>query len=120
MNADLNKLKAAFTPIGINKAVINDNIFFVGDAVGACDPLTLSGLRYGISSGEYCAQAIAQNKNAIYIRYARKLKVKFAFMRFMQKIFYLAPVRFFVFCVLCKVFGGLVSAVFNNFFVNKK
>lgn len=120
MKADINQLKAAFTPIGINKAVMCGNIFYVGDAVGACDPLTLSGLRYGISSGKYCARAIAQNKNSIYIRYARKLKVKFAFMRLIQKIFYLAPVRFFVFCILCKVFGGLVSAVFNHFFVNKK
>lgn len=116
----LSGLKAAFTPIGARKAAISDNVYFVGDAVGACDPLTLSGLRYGLGSGEICAKAIAENKSKIYKRYVKKLKTKFGFMRFLQKVFYLPPVGFFVFSVMCRVFGKAVSSVFNNFFVNKK
>ncbi len=116
----VNGLKAAFTPIGERKAVISDNVYFVGDAVGACDPLTLSGLRYGLDSGEICAKAIAENKSKIYKRFVKKMKTKFGFMRFLQKVFYLPPVRFLVFSVMCRVFGKTVSSVFNNFFVNKK
>lgn len=119
-DCELNGLKAAFTPIGARKAVIANNVNFVGDAVGACDPLTLSGLRYGLDSGENCAKAIAKNKSKIYKRYVKKLKTKFGFMRFLQKLFYLPPVRFLVFSVMCRVFGKTVSSVFNNFFVNKK
>lgn len=119
-DADASGLKGAFTPIGVGKAVIFSNVYFVGDAVGACDPLTLSGLRYGLSSGEFCARAIAEKKPTIYNRYIKKLKRRFNFMRFMQKVFYLKVTSFFVFNVLCRMFGGLVSAVFNRFFVNKK
>ena len=65
-DADASGLKGAFTPIGVGKAVIFSNVYFVGDAVGACDPLTLSGLRYGLASGEFCARAIAEKKPTIY------------------------------------------------------
>ena len=78
---DSKKLTGAFTPIGIRTPIINENIFFVGDAVGACDPLTLSGLRYGLDSGKYCAKAIYENKNKIYLKYINSLKIKFFFMK---------------------------------------
>ncbi len=120
IDCGLSGLKAAFTPIGVGKAVINKNIYFIGDAVGACDPLTLSGLRYGLESGGLCAKAIAENKSKIYVRHIKKLKRKFGFMRFLQKIFYLPPIRFTVFCIMCRIFGKTVSYAFNNIFVNKK
>lgn len=120
LEADIKNLKSAFTPIGVRKGVINKNIYFVGDAVGACDPLTLSGLRYGLQSGRACAAAIAKNKNGVYRRYINGLKIKFGFMRIMQKVFYLKPVRFLVFNGFCRYFGGFVTRVFNDFFVNKK
>ncbi len=119
-STDTRNLKSSFTPIGTRKPVINKNVFFVGDAVGACDPLTLSGLRYGLQSGKKCAQAIVKNSGGIYRRYISGLKFRFLLMKTMQKIFYLKPVQFLVFNVFCKFFGGFVSRVFNNFFVNKK
>lgn len=62
LNIDVNadNLKGAFTPIGVSKPIIYNNIFYIGDAVGACDPLTLSGLRYGLMTGEKCALAIVK------------------------------------------------------------
>ena len=120
ISADTKELKGAFTPIGVRKPVLFDNVYFVGDAVGACDPLTLSGLRYGLASGERCAKAIIKNNSKIYCRYARNLKHRFRFMRLMQKAFYLKAIMFLTFCVCCKFFGRMVSYVFNNFFVNKK
>ena len=120
ISADTKELKGAFTPIGVRKPVLFDNVYFVGDAVGACDPLTLSGLRYGLASGERCAKAIIENNSKIYCRYARNLKHRFRFMRLMQKAFYLKAIMFLTFCVCCKFFGRMVSYVFNNFFVNKK
>ena len=119
-NADINNLKSAFTPIGVRTAVINSNVFFVGDAVGACDPLTLSGLRYGLDSGQYCAKAIASGNVKIYKKYIRNLKSKFNFMKIMLKVFYVKPVLFMTFNCLCRFFGKPVAAIFNNFFVNKK
>lgn len=113
------ELKGAFTPIGTGKAVFG-NVYFVGDAVGACDPLTLSGLRYGLKSGEVCAEAIASDKPEIYKKHVKKLKTRFGFMKAMAGMFYLKSTLWFVFSVLCRFFGGLVSFVFNNFFVNKK
>ena len=117
---DIKDLKAAFTPIGVRKAVLGSNVYFVGDAAGACDPLTLSGLRYGLESGKYCAEAILRSKPKYYKKYLRKLKIRFAFMKTMQKVFYLKCVMFLTFNVLCTCFGKMVERVFNNFFVNKK
>lgn len=118
--ADESNLKGAFTPIGAGKPVLFKNVYFVGDAVGACDPMTLSGLRYGIKSGEACARAIVEGKSKIYKRHIRRLASRFRFMRLMQKVFYLKPVAFAVFNVICRFFGKFVSFVFNKFFVNKK
>lgn len=119
-DADTKNLRSAFTPIGTRTAVINSNVFFVGDAVGACDPLTLSGLRYGLDSGKFCAKAIALRNLKIYKRFIRKLKTKFNFMKTMQKVFYVKPVLFLTFRFACKFFGKPVAKIFNNFFVNKK
>ena len=118
--ADETQLKGAVTPIGVGKAMLFGNVYFVGDAVGACDPMTLSGLRYGLKSGEVCARAIADNKPKIYKKYIRRLSSRFALMRLMQKVFYLKPVAFAVFNVFCRFFGKSVSYIFNKFFVNKK
>lgn len=120
ISADVKGLKGAFTPIGIRKPIMWQNVFFVGDAVGACDPLTLSGLRYGLASGAYCAKAIAENNAAIYKKYIRGLKIRFCFMKFLLKAFYLKSVLFLTFNICCRFFGKFVSFVFNNFFVNKK
>ena len=119
-DVDATNLTSAMTPIGVGYPIVNKNITFVGDAVGACDPLTLSGLRYGLTSGEFCAKSIASGKPKIYKRWIRKLKIKFALMKFMQKVFYLKPTLYLIFNVLCLRFGKFVSRVFNNFFVNKK
>ena len=118
--ADISGLKAAFTPMCVGKPIVFGNVFFVGDAVGACDPMTLSGLRYGLKSGEKCAEAIAVGKIKIYKKYVKTLKTRFAFMRAVQRVFYFAPVVWFGFGVFCRFFGKTVSRVFNNFFVNKK
>lgn len=120
LTADIENLKSAFTPIGVRKPVINGNIFFVGDAVGACDPLTLSGLSYGLKSGEFCARAVAENKVRIYKRHIRKLKTKFNFMKVMLKLFYLKSTLFLGFNLFCRCFSKTVARIFNNFFVNKK
>lgn len=120
ININEQDLKGAFTPIGIRKPIINKNIFYVGDALGACDPLTLSGLRYGLKSGEICAKAIVNNSNKIYKKYAMKLKIKFSFMRAMQRVFYLKPTLYIIFNIGSKYFGKFISKVFNNFFINKK
>lgn len=117
---DESNFQGAFTPIGTGKPVLFGNVYFVGDAVGACDPMTLSGLRYGLKSGEISARAIAENKPKIYKRYIRRLGRRFALMRIMQKVFYLRGVAVIVFNVICRLFGKFVSYVFNKFFVNKK
>lgn len=120
ISADVSGLKGAFTPMYAGKPVFFDNVFFVGDAVGACDPMTLSGLRYGLKSGEICAEAIADCKNKIYEKYIKNMRTRFAFMRALQRVFYFAPVLCLGFNVFCKFFGKTVGRIFNNFFVNKK
>ena len=62
LTADVENLKSAFTPIGVRKPVINGNVFFVGDAVGACDPLTLSGLRYGLKAENFAPALLQKTK----------------------------------------------------------
>lgn len=120
IEADTCRLRGAFTPIGVSDPILGEKIYYVGDAVGACDPLTLSGLRYALRSAEECARAIALDRDEIYIEYIKKLKRRFAFMRATQKIFYLRFCMYCVFNIGCRFFGRLVAAVFNNFFVNKK
>ena len=122
MNIKINDkdIKGAFTPIGIRKPIINNTIFYVGDALGACDPLTLSGLRYSLKSGEICAKAIAKNNNKIYYKYVLILRIKFSIMKIILKIFYLKPVLFIIFNIGSRYFGNFIAKMFNNFFINKK
>lgn len=120
LDCDLRDLHAAFTPIGTNPPILYGNVYFVGDAVGACDPLTLSGLRYGLKSGETCARAIRAGNKRIYTRYIRNLNLRFKAMALMQRLFYRKPILWLIFNVGCRCFGGLVAYVFNHFFVNKK
>lgn len=119
LNESTSNLKGTFTPIGIKKPIVGD-MYYVGDAVGACDPLTLSGLRYGLDTGEICAKSIKNNHEKIYYKYIGKLKRKFIVMRILQKIFYIKFIMFVVFEIGCRFFNKVISYVFNNFFVNKK
>lgn len=120
ISADISGLKGAFTPMNAGQPVLFGNVCYVGDAVGACDPMTLSGLRYALKSGEMCALAISENDLSIYKKYIKNLSARFFFMRIMQNIFYFAPVLWLGFNFFCRFFGGVVSKIFNNFFVNKK
>ena len=120
IKVDATNLKGAFTPIGVNIPLIHGNVYFVGDAVGACDPMTLSGLRYGLKSGEICAKAISEGNPKIYLSYINKVKIKFNFMKALMRCFYLKTTLFFGFNVFCRLFGKTVSKIFNNYFVNKK
>ncbi|MEE0797025.1 MAG: FAD-dependent oxidoreductase [Anaerovoracaceae bacterium] len=120
VEADMADLHGAFTPMYVSDPITEDDIYYAGDAAGACDPFTLSGLRYALGSGRTCAEAVAAGKKELYRRYMKGLKRRFAFMRLLMKIFYLRPVMFCVFGIGCRFFGGLIAAVFNNFFVNKK
>ena len=52
-------------------------------------------------------------------KYAFGLRVKFAFMAALQRVFYIRPVQFLVFNVGCRVFGGVVRGAFNKFLVSK-
>jgi len=117
---DMGKLTAAYTPYGVRKGILFGNVYYVGDAVGACDPMTLSGLRYAIRSGQYCAEAITTGKDKIYLKFLRKLKKKFGFMKLTQKIFYIPSTLFMVLVVGCKTAGKLISKAFNHYFVDKK
>ena len=120
MDIPLDNLYAAFTPIGVGEPIINKNIYYAGDALGACDPFTLSGLRYGLESGRAAAHSIVENKPEIYNLFAKSLKRRFFITRSMQRVFYLGPILFMVFNIGCRFFGRMISSVFNNFFVNKK
>lgn len=119
LELSLKDLKGAFTPIGIKRPII-DSMFYVGDAVGACDPLTLSGVKYALKSGFYCAKSIAMQKPHIYLKFISKIKIKFYFMKILSKIFYLKAILFCIFEIGCRFFSNLISYVFNHFFVNKK
>lgn len=112
-------LYAAFTPIGVRKPVIGHNLYFVGDAMGACDPFTLSGVSNALASGKKAALSIARSDPRIIKRYAHALSVKFFFMRSLMKVFYVPWVRAFVFGVGCRFLGGVVTFFFNRF-LNKK
>ena len=120
IKANVKNLKGAFTPIGIRKPIINKNIFYVGDAVGACDPLTLSGLRYGLFTGKMCAKSIKKKNNRLYQRSILKLKIKFIIMKIILKIFYLKRILFLIFNIGCRFFHKLIAFIFNHFFINKK
>ncbi|MBQ9826027.1 MAG: NAD(P)/FAD-dependent oxidoreductase [Firmicutes bacterium] len=114
------QLHAAFTPIGLRKPVIGGCVYYAGDALGACDPFTLSGLRYGLKSGQLAAEAIVSGDARPLKSYVRGLKAKYGFSRFLMKLFYVRPITSLVLKVGCRWFGGIVSFTFNNFFINKK
>ena len=99
--------------------MLRENIYFVGDAMGACDPFTLSGINYGLMSGEKAALAIAAEDPRILEDYARKLSAKFTVMRLIMKVFYVPWIHWLVFNVGCRFLSGLVTFFFNRF-LNKK
>ena len=119
LEADAAGLYAAFTPIGVRKPVVGGSIYYVGDAMGACDPFTLSGVRNALVSGEKAALSIAASDPRILLGYARALRVRFFFTRALMKVFYLPWVRALVFNVGCRFFGGAVAFCFHRF-LNKK
>lgn len=119
ISQNTSSLYSAFTPIGVRKPVIGSNMYFAGDAMGACDPFTLSGVRNALISGEKAALSIARSDTRIIKRYARKLKLKFFFMRLLMKTFYVPCVRWLMFNVGCRFLGGMVTFVFNRL-LNKK
>ena len=112
-------MKGCFVPIGVVKPIV-DNMYYIGDAVGACDPFTLSGLRFALRCGDIAAEAITTKNPHIYQKYIKQLSFKFKIMRLIQKVFYLPCTLFLVFNVGCKYFSKLISYVFNNIFVQKK
>lgn len=113
------EIKGAFTPIGIGKPIINKNIYYVGDALGACDPLTLSGVRYGLKSGEKCAKSIVKHKKIIYRKYCTQLKCKLTIMSIVQRLFYLKSTLFLTFDIGTKYFGKVITKGFNYFMTKK-
>lgn len=119
IETDTSGLYAAFTPIGVRRPVIGGNVWFVGDAMGACDPFTLSGVRNGLASGEKAAQSIAAEDPGILEHYARRLSVKFFFMRLLMTLFYTPWIRWLVFNVGSRFLSGAVTFFFNRF-LNKK
>ena len=119
LDPDTSALYSAFTPIGVRKPFIGGNIYFAGDAMGACDPFTLSGVYNGLMSGKAVARSIAASDPRIVKRYARALKVKFFFMRLLMKTFYVRWIRWLVFNVGCRFLSPAVRFFFNRF-LNKK
>ena len=119
LNADLSGLYAAFTPIGVRRPVIGQNVLFAGDAMGACDPFTLSGVYNGLMSGEKAAMSIARSDPSILKRYANTLRAKFLFTRLIMNVFYTPVILWIVFNVGCRFLGGAVTFFFNRF-LNKK
>lgn len=119
INETITNLTGTYTPIGIRKPIIN-NLFYVGDAVGACDPLTLSGVNYALLSGKYAAKSIYYQNDEYYLKFIKSLKRKFLIMKILSFFFYLKFNLFIIFNIGCKIFSKLISAVFNNFFVKKK
>ena len=118
VRAPLDGLYGTFTPMYVGDAV-KDDAYFAGDALGACDPLTLSGLRYGLKSGITAAEAIYNCDPSIHEKYARKLRIRFALTRALMNVFYTPPVRFLVFNVGCTLLRPLIKAVFNRFLCKK-
>lgn len=43
IEADTCRLRGAFTPIGVSDPILGEKIYYVGDAVGACDPFDAFG-----------------------------------------------------------------------------
>lgn len=89
MTVNSKAIRGSFTPIGITKPIINNNIYFIGAAVGGCDPFTLSGLRYGITTGKLCATSIIEKNNRIYTKYLNIINIKFKLMYIIKRVFYL-------------------------------
>lgn len=120
LECDDSNITGAFTPIGLVKPFIDGSIYYVGDAAGACDPFTLSGLRYGLKSGQSCARAVSENNPELYKKFMVSLKLRFFIMRLMQAVFYIPFVQFLFFNIGCRLLKPLISFAFNNIFVGEK
>jgi len=118
---DKTKIKSSFVPIRINKNIVmNNNIYFTGDSVGAADPITLAGVSYAILTGKYAALSIKNNNHKEYIKKVKKLGTKFLSMKLMMDIFYLKTTLFCLFSIGTNFFGEFISYTFDNLFANSK
>ncbi len=114
-----NETKGFFVPFGIKKNKIINNIYLVGDAVGAVDPLTLAGISYALMSGEYVAKSIINKDDDIYLKYLKKLEVKFNVLALMSILLYTKIFLFLSIRVGGKIFGGMFSYILDKFVLNK-
>jgi flavin-dependent dehydrogenase len=116
-----NRVKGFFVPFGIKKnRIIKSNIFLVGDAVGVVDPLTLAGISYALMSGEYVAKSIVQDNNKIYLKFLKKLELKFTILKILFNILY-NPIFLFLFIrVGGRFFGNMLSFLLDKFILNKE
>ncbi len=119
LQTDVSGLHAAFTPVGVRKPIIGHNIYYAGDALGACDPFTLSGVYNGLVSGEKVALSIAKSDKRILKCYTFQLRVKFLFTRLLMKMFYLPCILWAVFNIGSRFLNVLVAFFFNRFLTKK-
>lgn len=113
------EIRGFFVPFGIKKNKIINNIYLVGDAVGAVDPLTLAGISYALMCGEYVAKSIVNKDNTIYLDYLNKLQLKFNILALMSRILYTKIFLFLCIRVCGKVFGNIFSYILDKFVLNK-
>lgn len=115
-----NKYKGFFVPYGLKKnKIINENAYLVGDSVGLVDPLTLAGVSYAVLSGKYVAKSIINNNNMEYLKYLKKVQLKFKILKFMANTLYNPIVMFLGIRAGGHFFGKTFSYILDKFILNK-
>jgi Dehydrogenases (flavoproteins) len=115
-----NKIKGFFVPYGLKKnKIINENIYLIGDAAGAVDPLTLAGVSYALLSGKFVAKSIVNNNNKIYLKYIKKVSLKFKILKVITNVLYNPLTMFFGIRLGGHFFKNIFAYILDKFVLNK-
>lgn len=113
-------VKGAFFPNGLNKNVVFDNIYIVGDAGGMTDPISAEGLYYASEMAIILGESIKNNNLKMYLKGIKPHKKIIRRHRLFKNFFYSKFGRFIMFDVISKTFNNFVNIVFFSYGIRDK
>jgi menaquinone-9 beta-reductase len=114
-------IKGAFTPYEVNNSIIlNNNVYFVGDAAGITDPLSIEGIYYALATGKYCAMSIKNKDNNLYLKKVKPFIKRFNNAKKVMNKFYKQSFQWLIWNIVSKIFPRFIAYGFEYLMLENK
>ncbi len=105
-------IKGAFFSDGLNKNIVFDDVYLIGDAAGMTNPLSAEGLYYASEMAILLAKSVKQNDPDIYLEEIKRHGKVINKYKRLRKPFFSKFGRFILFDIIAKRFPGFATEVF--------